>query len=506
MTVFKQARGWFRRYRRDAAGNVSVTFTLFLIPLCGLLAMAIGMGNGVLMQRTEQHAADSAALAAATGGNTNCYDSSGNTSASVSMSTSGATAGKCVTTSSGTLNAAYTPGYQLEAKAVAASFTQISGATVTPAMDYCPGTTSGSYDCYKVTISRTAPLYFGSVVGISNMQPTAVAYATAGVQHDDCFVGTGYDTSSSRVNPPASVNDAIYLNGNNDLGSCWAAVGSGKVDCSGSVRFAGVLSPSSSSCGAGYQKASYSDAARESAVSALVNALPKTAMEQNSHCSSDINALNWVDGSSVGGTAGVQYAVLSSGKCNGANATVVMSADRNLSTTTTTASRILILDGVGIDINGHNLIGASSAGTTIVATASSGTVVGQKFSGSQDIFYNSGGSNSGGVDIRAPVTGTFANYAIIGDPAYTGASRLDDSSNNKEVNFSILGIVFVPYSDVFLDASNNSYFNSIGTCMSIVGNTIQGNGGKLSAALTASCASLGYVTPTSLFAIVALVK
>lgn len=497
----RRLAGLARRFLRHERGSISPLFTLMLIPICGVLAMAVELGNGALQQRTQQHAADSAALAAAIGNNTTCYNSSGTTSASVSMSTSGATGGNCITTSSGALNASYTPGYQLEAKAVAASFTSITGATVSPGMDYCPGTTSGNFDCYKVTITRTTPTFLSQVIGVRSLTPTAVAYANTGSVHDDCFVGTGYDTGNSREVNPAKTGDAIYLNGSNNLGQCWAATGGGTVSCSGSVHFAGVAAPNSSTCGDGYQKSTFSDAARESAVSADISSLPsKATMATN--CSSNINSLNWVDSGS-----GYQYAYMSSAKCGGNSTNTVMAGNVSLSDSTTTASRVLILDGVGMDTAGNALTATSAAGTTIIATASGGastTALGQKYSGSQDIIYSS--TKGGSVDIRAPVTGTFANYAIIGDPTYQGVSALDDSKNNNEINFSVLGIIFVPYSDIFLDSSNNSYFNAIGTCMSIVANTIQGSGGKLSAALTTSCQALGYTTPTSLFSVIALVK
>jgi Flp pilus assembly protein TadG len=508
-------------FLRQERGAISPLFVLMLIPICGVLAMAVELGNGALQQRTQQHAADSAALAAAIGNNQNCYDSTGKTSGTVSLSLSGATGGNCVTTSSGVLNAAYTPGYKLEARSVAASITSVNGSTVTPAMDYCPGTTTGNFDCYKVTISSTVPTFLAQVTGLRSLTPTAVAYSNTGSQHDDCFVGTGYDTTSGREFGPSKTGDAIYLNGNNNLGSCWAATAGGTVDCSGSVHFAGVASNNSSTCGAGYQKATYDDSARETAVAADIASLPTAAtMSGASFCSIDINGpstgaspkLKWTDGSLItGGTAGVEYAYFSPNKCNGSNTVTQMSADVTLSDSTTSKSRVLILDGTGLDVNGHNLIASSSAGTTIVATDSGGTT-----SSSLGTTYGSGGNaynvilqstaNGGAVDIRAPTTGTFANYAIIGDPAYHGAGGVDDHKNNNEVNFSVLGIVFAPRSDVFLDASNNSYFNSVGTCMSIVANTIQGSGGKLSDALTTNCFALGYVTPTSLFSVIALVK
>src|SRR5262249_41980431 len=61
----KQIRSGISRFVGDRAGNISPMVVLMLVPLAGVFALAVEMGNVTLQQRVQQHAADSAVLAAA---------------------------------------------------------------------------------------------------------------------------------------------------------------------------------------------------------------------------------------------------------------------------------------------------------------------------------------------------------------------------------------------------------------------------------------------------------
>jgi len=58
-----------RRFLRSRRGNIAALTALLIIPLAALMGMATEGGGWFLAQRAAQNAADSAAIAAATNGN-----------------------------------------------------------------------------------------------------------------------------------------------------------------------------------------------------------------------------------------------------------------------------------------------------------------------------------------------------------------------------------------------------------------------------------------------------
>jgi Flp pilus assembly protein TadG len=141
--------GLWRRLSRSPAGyfgsrrgNVAVLTALLMLPIAGALSLAGDLANGFLVNRSLQNAADSAALAAATGGDL------------------------ALDSGSPALYA-----YQREALAVASKYGFVNGAnnvtvtstTVTNAQNAsCPASVT---QCFQVTVSKTIPLYFASAVG-----------------------------------------------------------------------------------------------------------------------------------------------------------------------------------------------------------------------------------------------------------------------------------------------------------------------------------------------------
>jgi Flp pilus assembly protein TadG len=463
---------------RHERGSVTPLFALMLIPLCGALGMAVELSNGTLTQRGLQHAADSAAVAAAM-----------NANATID-------AGETLTR------------YQREAAAVATQYPVVgdtqndvaSATNVTTSNVYCPGVTSGNKDCYQTTITKTLNVYLARMVGITSLRPSATAIASVNGQvvQDDCLIAT---------QPNAAGVTSISIQGSTDLSSCYAR-SNDTVNCSGgAVQFKGVNGPSlSNSCKSALvtNNTAWSDSLKSSIQTALGTPSPSTIS-----CSSNINSLTWVTSS------GVQYARVCS-------TTTTLQLSGNLEIGSTSYDRVLYVDNVTIDLHGNNLTATNYSGTstdhtgtTIVATNTSGT------SQPTEVFTSCGNSNcnnqsGANVNVIAPtvdsVTNTttnandaFQGYAIVADPSLTGTNDLLHQKNgNTSINLDILGVVYTPNSNLALGGSDTSSFAGVtGSCMSLVAYTIQGNGGKLSAA---SCLALGYATPTSSYSVVALVQ
>lgn len=483
-------------------------FALLLIPLIGVAALAIEVGNASMQKRQLQHAADSAALAAAI-----------NNDATVD---SGATL----------------PRYALEAQAAAAKYTtqfQSSVTSTTTTKVDCPGATAGTNSCYQVVVSTTLPMYLSRIVGLQSISPAAMAQATTGGKQNDCMIST---FNKDTITSSGGKGDGIYLTGTSDFGNCYAAttkqtppLPSGPVECSGSaVKFAGISSAGGiKSCSAtdknstGWNDESTYDTKIKDDLKSP-NVQPKDVT-----CSSSIMSLTWMNNPS---NSKERYARLcSSSALNntlpkvkgspGVSVVKITGAATSLDISSTTQSSVLILDGVGVDVNGKSLTGtktdsttAPHTGTTIVATNTGGGPSSSLGDSSGVIINNTGGKTT--LNIVAPTDtsgATFANFAVVGDPTYTGISQLNPTSSSHQVSFSIVGVIYVPYSDVNLDGNNTSSFSVGGTslaCFSVVGNTIQGTGSKINngaaGGATGGCSSLGYVTPSSIFSQVGLVR
>src|SRR5579862_8150988 len=140
---------WAGRLRMDRSGNVAVIMAFALPVLVGTLGLGFEVAVWYQVNRSMQHAADSAAIAAATNGSSN---------------------------------------YNVEALAVAAQYGFVNGAnnvTVTASNTAtCP---AGGNTCYSVTITGMVPLYLSQVVGykgtttvngVAQTSLTATAVAT----------------------------------------------------------------------------------------------------------------------------------------------------------------------------------------------------------------------------------------------------------------------------------------------------------------------------------------
>jgi Flp pilus assembly protein TadG len=162
----------------DSSGNVTPIIAILLVPLVGVMGLAVETSNWYLTQRNMQHAADSAAMAAAIS------------------------------------NVATGDQDYLEARAVAANFGYVDGAqnvTVTPLRGQtCPVPQQAASDCYKVTITKNLAINLVRLVGYQGdvamgagraKTVTTVSMARPRTNFGDvCFIGLGTSGDDLRVN------------------------------------------------------------------------------------------------------------------------------------------------------------------------------------------------------------------------------------------------------------------------------------------------------------------
>lgn len=416
-----------RAFAHSEKGAISPILVLLLIPISGLLAVAGEFGYFSMAQRSQQHAADSAALAAAANDDSTLQGG--------------------------------VPRYKLEAQAVAAKY-PVGSATVDVQLVACPDSAAGATDCYNAVITRPVQFQLARMVGIQSIVASANAMARRASVQDYCLVGMG--------------GGGITLDGKSTGFDTCVVRSNAQVKCS-SVKFQLIDSTANPQSCSGIPRLNSGSYTLPSSFN-LSSQIPTTVS-----CSSDVNNLSW---SSVAGDATTQYARLCSGSA-------IKQLSGDLSITISNQNKALILDGVSIDLNGHNFSATSTTangnGTTVISTVTptSGTL--------PTWFTNTSKNIDSLVSIAGPTTGTFANFAIMDNQSVTSATTYNPP-NNPQININVLGLIYAPNRILTFNGPVNS---SIGgyTCISIIGSSINSNGGKMQNNPTQDCSTLGYVTP-----------
>jgi hypothetical protein len=423
---------------------------LMLAPLAGVVALAVEVGDVASHQRTLQHAADSAALAAATGNDTNTY------------------------------SGVY--GYIREAKAVAFNYPigNATTTTVTPSLADCPGSSNGSNDCYKVAISRPFNLYLARMVGMNSMTASVVAFARTSAKVDLCLVSLG--------------SGGITTDGKSTgFGTCYAeALGTGNQKCT-SVTFAGLWSPNApTACNSSPFKTIPSSTPNP--ITSIASSIPTTSQVP---CSASITNLSWYPVTVTGDTT--QYARVCSD--------VTLSSDLNVSAAGN--NRAIILDNATIDMAGNNvnLTGvADGVGVTVISTYSSCA----SSCALKAVFTNGAKNTTSTIKIQAPSInggGAFDNYAIYDDDSskVTSAAAFNPP-NNYGIDINITGTIYQIMRDITSSGNLSSSIGGASNCIAIVVKSFYSNGGKLANNPNSGCAADGYILPTQTISNVALVQ
>lgn len=505
MTDGKHSQGLFgrvtaawRRFRKDRRANVAVIFALALVPTLGVFGLGSEGSYWLLTQRAEQNAADAAVMAAAQAGQ--------------------ADAG--LTTLSGNACAGGTNCYQYEGKAVATNYGFTQGTNSVTAVTVlnnqtCPNASTAvtaGVKCYKVTITKTVPLYFVRAVGYrgtngSNLQ-TISATAWAGPKDEPisvCVLALGPDPSGNK--------SAIRLNGapNSNLGDC-TIFSDGSANCNGgnSGAWVGGAVSTDSGCGiAAYSNAASvadPDASKASNIPANQCSNYQQETPQNGAGAANTGQIT-LPGGTTYTPASLKTALLSA--ANSTNGTgyayattdasgdtvVEVCGDLKLGGNVTLASGnlILVMENGLVDMNGANSL--TTSGTAGMTTIFQNQGTSKQYSTAPNFTDVSNGTSSA-INISSPTSGTWQGVTIY-DPALSG----DYIFKGNAPAWTLSGIVYFPNANIdwrgIVGKATNGFecFDFVVKTLLIDG-TAQMFSPSLSAA-TSQCTQQGVTPPTT---------
>lgn len=426
-----------RRFLRSRRGNIAALTALLIIPLAALMGMATEGGGWFLAQRAAQNAADSAAIAAATNGNSLTYVQEA----------------KSVTSSYGFLHGSNNTTVNV-----------INTDNSVPAI--C------NSNCYRVTVTRIVPLFLLPIIGFTGDSAlgngrgqTIVASAVArpkSVPTTYCILSLG-------------LGDDFHNNGANsaDLKGCYVRV-NGDVTCNGS----------NASANAGLIV--YVGDNKNGKCAPSKNVTNKLGDPYTGYAS---NIPTNTCGSSASGYAqghlkkSPTWKTLVGGVITGPTiycGDTQLVGDLSLSAGSPDAA-IIIEDGE-LNLQGHTL---TSAGVPIIFT---GPVV----PGLSPSQYPTGG---GALDIIAPNSGPWSGVAIYQSLA-SSITSVDITYSGSSPSWTITGLVYLPKANLTFSGAVGKKASGA-ACMVLVDLTVQVNGtGSIYANSQSQCSQAGLTPPT----------
>lgn len=423
------------RFLADRTGNVSVIMALSMTGLIGAAGMGVEVGLWYLERRNMQHAADAAAIAAATNGG------------------------------------AY---YLQEARAVASQYgfthgaDNISVAAVNNAA--CP---SGGSNCYKVTISGSVPLFLSPVVGFTgdtvvngSQQQTISVNALAQKSkepHPYCILAL---TSSGET-------EGIRANGvpKSNLAGC-NLMSNTNATCNGHNTGADIGDAHGTNNGCGVQQNSSVDIVTDPYVG-LASNIPTDPCSGVYPQAPDKNKDDALPSSNLWSGAmswSGNYTVCGD---------LQLTGDVGISSI---SGAVLVIFNGSLILDGHTLKSLSGTGLTIV------------FAGTNSASYDHAPIGSGTLDFAAPTSGPWSGVAIYQAPSLTVGTDITEAGNSPTWN--ITGLVYLPHSSVTLSGAINKSSNGQ-SCFGLVVDNIRINGTGAIFAYGA-CPLAGLTLPTGL--------
>jgi Putative Flp pilus-assembly TadE/G-like len=434
--LFTRAAGDFlRRFRNGSGGNIAIMSAIVLPVVLGFFGLGTEGAAWFLTNRSEQNAADSAAIAAA--------------------SNAGAD-------------------YAAEAKAVAAQYGYAdgkNGVTVTALGGQpCP---DGSSNCYSVMVSKPVPLMLAQVVGYRG--DATVGGAPAKTIRASALAIQGLSPrpycvlalASSGASPALRTNGAPKAN----LAGC-NVMSNTAADCNGHNLGADVGDAHDTNSGCGVKENSNVPTLPDP-YAALVNSVPPNTCDPSSY---------WQEPAKKGpGTPppGNQLAGLLpwSGyvqKCGD----VVLMGPTVIDTDSNGA--VLVIENGQLDTNGFMLQTSGGSALTIIFSGTSGA-------------YTHAPTGGGTLDIAAPTTGPWSGVAIYQDPRLS--QGMDISAAGNSPTWNITGLVYLPHSSVTFSGAVNKASNGLSCFVLIVDSLlINGTGDILP---KGQCVKAGVSMPTS---------
>jgi len=423
----------------DSSGNVTPIIAILLVPLVGVMGLAVETSNWYLTQRNMQHAADSAAMAAAIS------------------------------------NVATGDQDYLEARAVAANFGYVDGAqnvTVTPLRGQtCPVPQQAASDCYKVTITKNLAInlvrlvgYQGDVAMGSGRAKTVTTISMARPRTnfgDVCFIGLGTGSDILRVNGGGGPNNGVNWNG------C-SVIANGDLTCNGANSAQGMSggfsasNPVSGSVPCGSTTAvvpAFGDP--YAFIGALIPASQLgTGPFPDAPPLTGQNPSTWNNPHHLYGnqTLGEDLPPI------------------------TAPDQVLVIHQGNLNLNGHTLSTAPGGGVTLIFEGPLG-------SPARNVI------GSGTLDIAAPGLGSGPLHGVawVQDPDMATSNY---TINGSSPTINATGLVYLPHANITV--SGTIHFHTGGyNCFSLVSNSLLLNGGvTIIEAANSECPQAGVATPT----------
>lgn len=423
------------RFRANSRGNIAIMSALVLPVVIGAFGLGTETGSWYLTQRSEQSAADSAAIAAATNAGSD---------------------------------------FATEAKAVSAQYGFADGAggvTVTATDGQaCP---SGGSTCYKVVVTKSMPLMLASIVGFHGDTtvggaPAKIVTATAlAVQaiapRPYCVLAL----ASSGASPALRTNGAPKAN----LAGC-NVMSNTAADCNGHNLGADVGDAHGTNNGCGVKQNSSVAALPDpySGLASQVPANPCGSYPQEPAKKSDppLPAINQLAGTQSWTSSLAPF-------CGDVQLTGPVVVD------TGAAGAVLVIENGQLDTNGYSITTSNGSALTII------------FSGTAGGGYIHAPTGGGTLDIAAPTQGPWSGVAVYQDPNLNAG--IDISAAGNSPTWNITGLVYLPHSAVTFSGAVNKASNGK-SCFVMVVDSLLING-TADILPKGQCAQAGVSMPTS---------
>ena len=435
--VRRGALNFLRAALRDERGNIAILSALALPVLFGALGLGFETANWRQTEQLAQHAADSAAVAAAS-------------------------------------NAS--PSYAAEAKAIAAQYgfqDGVNGVTVTATnAAACP---TGGANCYSVTITKPVPLvlspivgYQGDVVMSGGAAGKALAATSVSVQSKSPRTYCVLALASSGAQQGIRTNGAPFAN----LNGCDVMSNSDAV-CNGHDLNAAHGDAHGASSGCGASQDSDLDVVDDPYLSLAAN-IPANPC----HTYPQKPTKRWDPALPAGNKlSGPVYLSGTTVFCGDVQLT------DDVSVTTGAPGAVIVIENGQLDSNGHTFRTLSGSGVTVIFSGTEGHCA---------TSYTHAPTGGGTFDIAAPTSGTWSGVALYQDPRLT--SGVDISAAGNSPTWDISGLVYTPHASVTFSGAVNKASNGLG-CFALVADnvTINGTGSILS---EGQCDAAGLTMPT----------
>jgi Flp pilus assembly protein TadG len=430
-----------RRFAQDRRGNIAPLVALLIVPLIGAMGLAAETSNWFMIQRGMQNAADSAALAAATNADP-------------------------------TVNASY----RAEAKSVATNYGFTDGASnTTVAVINTDNTVPAvcNSHCYRVTITKTVPLYITQIVGYSG---------TTALGSGRGQTITAFAVASPRVQPTSycllslGTGDSFHINGGNsvDLNGCYVRA-NGNTTCNGANSSGGatdiIYSGSNKKCDpSDYTSTPMTDPylAQASKIPANTCSPPNQKATYFQESSGTLPASNLLTGNV---TLPATQIYCGDVKLTG-----------NVNLTTASPGSLMVIENGKLDMNGYTLKTLAGSGLSIIFT-------GPSIPGFNPSHIP---TNGGILDFAAPTSGNWSGFSLYQDPALT--SGVDMTAAGNSPTWNITGLIYLPNSNIQFSGIVNKADNGY-SCFALVDYTFQSNGTGKILEDQSQCAQAGVTLP-----------